>query len=233
MSTLPPELLREVAKISDPKTARKIKCLNRFLKNLITNTDLQLGETRWRLGKYPAGECLFWAVRNELSKIVSDMLSSFEVPIGNLQITQREKDTALVWAAGLGFAEIVALLLMHKADVNAARNADTARSISATIRYHMGRVGPIEVKNGVYPLTVAAFSGHVNVVTLLLEAGAQINADEGGALCFAAENGHHSVVSVLLKSGARIRREALAFIFIWAPLGCHAFAGSWRGCPRK
>ena len=55
------------------------------------------------------------------------------------------------------------------------------------------------------PLTLAAHLGHIEMVTLLLDAGADINQVEWAnrtALSFAAEGGHADVVRVLLKRGA-------------------------------
>lgn len=117
MTTLLPELLRTVAKTAHPETTRNIKRLNQFLNNLIIKTDLAVAEACWRLGKDPANECLFWAVRNGFAKVVSALLifsqgeTTNESPDVKNLIIQRDKDAALLWAAGLGFTEVVSALL--------------------------------------------------------------------------------------------------------------------------
>lgn len=60
------------------------------------------------------------------------------------------------------------------------------------------------------PLQVASSRGHLDVVKLLLESGANVNArvkDWGTALCSASHNGHLDVVKVLLESGADLNEE--------------------------
>lgn len=55
------------------------------------------------------------------------------------------------------------------------------------------------------PLMVAAKAGHVKVVKVLLELGANINAQDRFGITpvmLAAANGHKEVVSLLLKAGA-------------------------------
>ena len=63
------------------------------------------------------------------------------------------------------------------------------------------------------PLTVASRCGHVEVVKLLLKAGAVVNkVDYHGqceALNYACEAGHVQVVELLLKAGAKIQGYAL------------------------
>jgi outer membrane protein assembly factor BamB len=90
--------------------------------------------------------------------------------------------TALSFAANRGHAEVVKVLLKHKADVN--------------------------VKDRFYqftPLTWAVYNGHAAVVTALLEAGAT-GADQ--LLAFAATLGKPAVVRALLDKG-KIKQEVL------------------------
>jgi ankyrin repeat protein len=60
-------------------------------------------------------------------------------------------------------------------------------------------------------LTRAVMNGHVALVGLLLERGAEVNqanAYEGTALICAASRGHEEMVSMLLSSGADLRRRS-------------------------
>ncbi|KAM0560007.1 hypothetical protein ACHAPJ_003964 [Fusarium lateritium] len=51
-------------------------------------------------------------------------------------------------------------------------------------------------------LTAAAFDGTINIIKMLLDAGADINSADGWALQTAAEQGHVEVVNLLLERGA-------------------------------
>lgn len=55
-------------------------------------------------------------------------------------------------------------------------------------------------------LTAAAFDGTIDIVRMLLDAGADINSDDGFALQTAAEHNHIDVVKLLLERGADINR---------------------------
>lgn len=209
MSTLPPELLRKIAKTAHPETTRSIKRLSRFLETFITSTDLQTAEACWRLGKEPVNKCLFWAVRNSFLKIASTLLSSFgasanEVPDSKSRLTQRDKDIALVWAAESGSPEIVTILIAYNADMHAARDDSAEKDICETIYSHKRSLGIHMVNEWAYPLAVAAAAGDVSIVSLFLEAGANVVAGNGDALYAAAVSGHLTVVSILLKAGATI-----------------------------
>jgi ankyrin repeat protein len=55
------------------------------------------------------------------------------------------------------------------------------------------------------PVHTAALKGHAEVVTILLKAGAEVNAkvlENCTPLYYAAENGHAEVVKILLMAGA-------------------------------
>jgi ankyrin repeat protein len=102
----------------------------------------------------------------------------------------RKGQTALMWAAAEGHAEVVSILL--------AARADFKRSLPS----------------GFTPLLFAAREGRIDVVRVLLKAGADINdaigANQGvprgprpgtGALLLAVENGHFELAIELVKAG--------------------------------
>ncbi|KAJ4245039.1 hypothetical protein NW762_014247 [Fusarium torreyae] len=53
-------------------------------------------------------------------------------------------------------------------------------------------------------LTAAAFDGTINIIKMLLDAGADVNSADGWALQTAAEQGHTEVVNILLERGANV-----------------------------
>lgn len=77
MTTLPPELIRLVARVAHPIPARKLKLLNHFLESLISKLDLEIGEARYRIITSSPKLCLYWAARNGLSQITTLLLLSF------------------------------------------------------------------------------------------------------------------------------------------------------------
>ncbi len=89
--------------------------------------------------------------------------------------------SALMWAAAEGHAEVAHTLLAHDADIRARSNS------------------------GATPLLFAARKGSVDVVQALLVAGAEVNdtrPDGAGPLLVAVINGHENLVDLLLEHGA-------------------------------
>lgn len=88
--------------------------------------------------------------------------------------------SALIWAADLGYPEIVELLIEYDARVDSR-------------------------ESGVSPLMIAAMEGHEQIVEKLIESGANVNLqnqDGMTALMSAAYNGHENIVKLLLDNGA-------------------------------
>lgn len=200
--SLVPELIRLIARTAHPNVARALKLLNRYLANLITNRDLQIGEMRWRLETASPRLCLFWASRNGLDHIVSMLLLYFCATTPQIKpkdlIHAFDKDISLVWAAGFGHDKVVSVLLANGADINAYLNAETDRAIRDAIP----RRSSLETTNRTNPLSVAAKGGHAAVVSLLLKAGADVHCDDDDALYQAASIGADETVALLLAAGA-------------------------------
>jgi hypothetical protein len=69
-------------------------------------------------------------------------------------------------------------------------------------------------------LIEAADKGHTETVALLLEKGADIRADDDGALRWAADGGHTETVALLLNRGADIHADK-DHALRWAALNGH------------
>jgi ankyrin repeat protein len=99
--------------------------------------------------------------------------------------------TALMWAAAEGHADVVALLL--------ARGADPALSTAASTKQERRPPG------GMTALLFAARQGHLDTARALLEGGADLNqagADNTTPLLIAVVNGHYDLASLLVERGA-------------------------------
>jgi ankyrin repeat protein len=84
----------------------------------------------------------------------------------------------------------------------------------------------LEKESGEYPIHAAAGSGQAELVCLLLERGAEVEADDGKGgrpLHRAAEGGHVEAARILLAAGARIDREDR---YGYQPIHCAASGGS-------
>jgi len=101
--------------------------------------------------------------------------------------------STLLQACHRGFADIAAALIeRHKSSGNKSTYLDDAS------------------EEGIRPLIAAASEGHVDVVKLLIESGADINAkdqDETTALMAAAARGHVNVVKLMLDAGAKLDEQ--------------------------
>ncbi|XP_055874641.1 ankyrin repeat and KH domain-containing protein 1-like isoform X1 [Biomphalaria glabrata] len=123
--------------------------------------------------------------------------------------------TPLMEAASGGHVDIVRLLLLHNADIN-------AQSSAGNTPLHYGACGgfkevvqelllnganvEIHNENGHTPLMEAASAGHVEVAKILLDHGAGINTHSNefkeSALTLACYKGHLEMVKFLLEAGA-------------------------------
>uniref|UniRef100_A0A8B9PNM9 K Homology domain-containing protein n=1 Tax=Apteryx owenii TaxID=8824 RepID=A0A8B9PNM9_APTOW len=110
--------------------------------------------------------------------------------------------TPLMAAASGGYVDIVKLLLVHCADVNA--QSSTGKRLLLTINTWFWNTA----------LTYACAGGFVDIVKVLLKAGANIeDHNENGhtPLMEAASDGHVEVARLLLDSGAQVNMPADSF----------------------
>lgn len=123
--------------------------------------------------------------------------------------------TPLMEAASGGHVDIVRLLLLHHADINAqSRAGNTPLHYGAcggfkeVVQELMLNGANVEIhnENGHTPLMEAASAGHVDVAKILLEHGAGINTHSNefkeSALTLACYKGHLDMVKFLLEAGA-------------------------------
>jgi len=123
--------------------------------------------------------------------------------------------TALQFAARNGHTDIVALLLQHGADVDAATHGDqdtalhlsTLHGFDDVVQQLLEAGADIDAQNidGSTALHIAAEAGDLQLVQLLVGAEADVNVQDWGgetALILAAQQGHTEVVRKLLSAGA-------------------------------
>lgn len=166
---------------------------------------------------------LHFACYNGHAPVVKELIKAG----ANVSITDSDGATALHLACTNGHLPVVKVLLKHKdININATDNSKTTPLHFAAFRGHRGCVAALlqhakenfEVditshmlnardKSGSTPLHKAAFVGDQAILTLFLEAGADIDAvdDEGAtALHKAAYKGNSSILNLLLEKGAKM-----------------------------
>ncbi|CAI8050722.1 Putative ankyrin repeat protein MM_0045, partial [Geodia barretti] len=134
---------------------------------------------RWfemNLMEYMSNELRSGSQRGDFERVMSLITAGV-----NVNVFDRDGDSALMWAARKGRTEVVSLLLEAGANTN------------------------LQNKIGFSPLMFAARKGGTEVVSLLLEAGANTNLQNKSgysALMMAAVYGRTEVVSLLQEAGA-------------------------------
>ena len=158
------------------------------------------------------GTALHYAVANGHDKVVLMLLKAGVL----LEEKNKEHDTALHVAVGCGQERIVRILLEAGADETVlGKEGKTILHVAASsgnerlLRRFLDDVTTnteVADEHGETPLHDAAASGHESMVTMLLNAGALINAaDKKGEtpLHCAALEGHNDIVRLLLSKGAK------------------------------
>lgn len=154
------------------------------------------------------------AVKKQYVAQVSGLLST---PNGvDVNVRDGYGMTALMWAAGRGYNEIASILLHKGADIEARNDLlsvhsieklDHLEPISRSSWANEDRLGMLHVKkhHGWTALIWAARNGQTEIVRLLLDGGANVNAitkDGFTALVHAIDNGHQETAHLLLERGA-------------------------------
>jgi ankyrin repeat protein len=139
----------------------------------------------------------------------------------DVNATENDGSTALLWAAYQSSPELVAILLAAGADPNAANQFGVTPLLQAsrygdTVTMRALLAGGAQLglaeRGAETPLMAAARAGSVEAVRLLLEHGADVNGvdalEDQTALMWATSEGHVAVVDALLAAGADPNRKA-------------------------
>ena len=128
-----------------------------------------------------------------------------------IEAVDKYGSTALVVAALCGQLEVTTLLLEHGADIDAVSQDGSSALWAAASKSHLDTLREAAVmrreigSKGNTALIVAALYGQMELTTLLLEHGANINVvnqDGWSALVAAAFRGHLNIATLLLEKGA-------------------------------
>lgn len=138
-----------------------------------------------------------WVNGRFVPQLPCEVTSYYNLPVILQRLLQvdmysvESKARALVTAVGRGYREVVEVLLENGTDPN--------RSSSAI---NNDQYYDISSQNTWLGLEVAARVGHVEILKLLLNAGANVNAKDGIALRQAVEHENGEIVELVLNSGA-------------------------------
>jgi ankyrin repeat protein len=178
----------------------------------------QVSVVEYLVSHYPDADawCLHAAVKKGRENIVKVLADRW-----TMKPNSRDDSglTALYHAAVGGYYNIVELLLLMGADVNAqggyygnALQGASSGGHESVVRLLLEWGADVNAQGGYYgnALQGASSGGHESVVQLLLEWGADVNAQGGyygNALQGASSGGHESVVQLLLGRGADVNAQ--------------------------
>lgn len=167
--------------------------------NFINNSRIQKDERP--IAATESDLALMKAARKGHTEVVKTLLENG----ANINAQDEDGETALIVAAQNGHTETVKILLENGADVN----------IIATYASYYRNLSTADLRakdyDGNTALAKAAHRGAVEIVKMLLDAGAKVNIKDefGTPLTQAAENDHIEIVKILLENGATVDLMAL------------------------
>ncbi|KAH8598618.1 ankyrin repeat-containing domain protein [Bisporella sp. PMI_857] len=150
-----------------------------------------------------------------------------ETEASNLDDKDAEKQTALIWAAELGYKKVVKLLIEKGASVDTqggnfgnALQAASFNGHEAVVKLLIDKGASVDTQGGNFAnaLQAASTRGHEVIVKLLIEKGASVDNQGdyyGNALQAASLNGRVAVVKLLIEKEANL---AVADSDGWTPL---------------
>ncbi|MEJ2246218.1 MAG: ankyrin repeat domain-containing protein [Acidobacteriota bacterium] len=160
----------------------------------------------------PAGEKLSALTVAVTSGDIAEVRRLLDTGV-DINPTTDNEATPLILASRNGHTEIVRLLLDAGANANANPFKYTPHrdwEVSYTPTALLPMILQSEISYDATALHAASQNGHIEIVRLLLEAGAKVDAqgnDDATALHAASQNGHAEIVKLLLEAGANVDAE--------------------------
>ena len=136
--------------------------------------------------------------------------------VGDKDVSDLNNQTPLLWAAEKGYEGIVKLLLDKGAAIEVKSSTGQTPLLWAAVKGHQGIVKLLvdqSAQDGSFlnnALQAASAGGHDKVVQMLLDKGADANAQGGrysNALQAASAKGYNKVVQMLLDKGADVNAQ--------------------------
>ena len=144
--------------------------------------------------------------REKIMEQVKQFTNTEYPEAGNVPAILSGDEVLLALAARRGYMDMLEALIAKGADV--CSNDDYTLQVAAhhgqtaVVRYLLQRTEARAGSNNNQALCSAAGLGHLEVVVVLINCGADENAQNGEPLYQAALHGHDAVVRVLLRAGA-------------------------------
>jgi len=148
----------------------------------------------------PGGEPTLMTVARTGSVEAVKVLIAYKADVNAREATRGQ--TALMWAAGEGHADVITVLLEAGADRLATSHAPAGAAMSVGGSTYRRSAARIDVFT---PFLIAVRAGQIDAARALLDAGANVNEttpDRTSALVLAIHNARHDMAAFLLDRGA-------------------------------